>query len=372
MKIVLLDSWRRDPAEGSGTTVAISTLAEALRETRHEVRLLGDGAPEGSSATLPQRLRYNRGLHERILAVDPDIAVGFDVDGFLLPTRRGYPLVVHLKGVAADEARFESGLPRWKLRLLALLERRNARRADRVVVPSHYSANHAIRAYGLSEEKVRVVPEAVDPAPWARLRSAPPLRDDPAPTILTVGRQYPRKNTRTLIRALSEVTEHLPHALLRVVGGGPELPRLKKQAISSGLEDRVEFLGPLPRMEDVRREYFRADCFCLPTLQEGFGIVFLEAMSAGLPVVAGRAGAVPEVVSDGKTGLLVDPRDPAAIADALVALLTDRGLSERFGRAGIERAARFTPERTATELLEVARSAIRARTTSHASTHGAG
>ncbi|MDX1567726.1 MAG: glycosyltransferase family 4 protein, partial [Longimicrobiales bacterium] len=265
-----------------------------------------------------------------------------------------------------DEARFERGLARWKLRLLALLERRNARRADRVVVPSHYSANHAIRAYGLPEEKVRVVPEAVDPSPWERLRTDPPARDDRAPTILTVGHQYPRKNTRTLIRAFSKVAQHVPDARLRVVGGGPELPGLKRQAATSGLEDRVELLGALPRTEDVRREYFRADCFCLPTLQEGFGIVFLEAMSAGLPVVAGRAGAVPEVVSEGETGLLVNPRDPDAVADALIAVLTDGGLAKRLGNAGRERAARFTPERTATEFLEVARSAVRAHPSSAA------
>ncbi|MFW6200307.1 MAG: glycosyltransferase family 4 protein, partial [Gemmatimonadota bacterium] len=232
----------------------------------HDVRILGDrGAGDAgaeyrgtgpddtgnASGDLWARIRYNRGLHDLVLEADPDLAVGFDVDGFLLPRRRRYPLVLHLKGVAADEARFERGLSRSKLRLLAFLERRNARRADRVVVPSHYSANHAIRAYGLREAKVRVVPEAVDPSPWERLRNDPPPRRDGAPTILTVGRQYPRKNTRTLIRAFSMVTRRVPDALLRVVGDGPELPRLKRQAVSLGLEDRVEFLGALPRMEDV-------------------------------------------------------------------------------------------------------------------------
>jgi len=360
VKIVFLDSWSRDPAKGSGTTVAISTLAHALRAEGHHVHLLGTESRDDSSF-LPGRLSFNWRLGDRIRDVDPDVAVGFDVDGFLLPRRRPYPLIVHLKGIAADEARFETGAPHWKLRLLARLEGRNARRADRVVVPSHYSANHAIRRYRLREEKVAVVPEAVDPEPWERLRAEPPPRSSGAPTILTVGRQYPRKNTRTLITAFSRVTGQIPDARLRVVGGGPELPNLRRQALEAGLEDRVELLGPLPEMEDVRREYFRADCFCLPTLQEGFGIVFLEAMSAGLPVVAGRSSSVPEVVADGTTGLLVDPRDPVAIADALIALLTDRSLARRMGEAGIERAAEFTPERTAEGFLRLVRAAVRSR-----------
>jgi len=199
----------------------------------------------------------------------------------------------------------------------------------------------------------------VDPAPWARLREDPPPREDDAPTILTVGRQYPRKNTATLIRALDRVTERVPDARLRVVGGGPELPGLRRLARDSGLEDRVEFPGSLPTMEEVRREYARADCFCLPTLQEGFGIVFLEAMSAGLPVVAGRAGSVPEVVSDGEAGLLVNARDPGAVAEALVAVLTDRSLARRMGEAGVARAAEFTPTRTAEGVLKVIRKAKR-------------
>lgn len=354
MRIAFLDSWSRDPSEGSGTTVAISTLARALRKLGHEVHLLG---VEDEGTPLPRRIRYNWRLHQRIVEVAPDAALGFDIDGFLLPRRRPYPLVVHLKGVAADEARFEEGLPRWKLRLLALLEQRNARRADRVVVPSHYSGNHAVRAYGLREDRVSVVPEAVDPAPWARLREDPPPREDGAPTILTVGRQYPRKNTTTLLRALGPVMERVPDARLRVVGGGPELTRLRRQALESGLDDRVELPGPLPTMEEVRREYARADCFCLPTLQEGFGIVLLEAMSAGLPVVAGRAGSVPEVVSDGEAGILVDPREPGAIAEALVAVLTDRSLARRMGEAGVARAAEFTPTRTAEGVLKVIRAA---------------
>ncbi len=274
--------------------------------------------------------------------------MGFDVDGcFLGPSRRSAPLVVQLKGVAADEARFERGLDRLRLRFLALLERRNARHADRVIVPSEYSARRAREAYDLDPSRIRVVPEGIDPEPW---RDA--AGDRSRPVILSVARQYPRKNTRTLLRALPRVAEAVPDVRLRVVGGGPELDALRKLARRLGLGDRVRLLGAVAEDRQVREEYARASCFCLPSLQEGFGIVFLEAMATGLPVVAGRAGAVPEVVPDGEAGVLVEPTDPEALADALVRVLTDDELARRLGHAGRERAGGFTPEASARRFLE--------------------
>lgn len=346
--MAFLDSWHAAPSRGSGTAVAIATLARGLRRLGHEVRTL---AGRSRLPELPRRFVYNLGLNGRIRAVDPDLVVGFDVDGFLLPERRDYPLAVQLKGVAADEARFDRGWGRWKLRLLASLEGRNARRADRVVVPSDYSAGAAAEAYDLERDGIAVVPEALDPGPWERLRARPPVRPDRRPTILSVGRQYRRKNTRTLLEALPAVQTAVPEVRLRVVGGGPELSRLRERVRALGLRDRVDLLGALPRTEDVRAEYFRADCFCLPSLQEGFGIAFLEAMAAGLPVVAGRAGAAPEVVPDGEAGLLVDPRDPGELADALVRVLTRPSLAGRLGRVGQRRVRHFTPERSARAFL---------------------
>ncbi|MEE8561276.1 MAG: glycosyltransferase family 4 protein, partial [Gemmatimonadota bacterium] len=97
------------------------------------------------------------------------------------------------------------------------------------------------------------------------------------------------------------------------------------------LEASVELLGELPTMEAVKAEYRRADVFCLPSLQEGFGIVFLEAMAAGLPIVALRTAAIPEVVPDGETGLLVNPDRPEALREALIRLLRDHGLRAAMG-----------------------------------------
>lgn len=297
---------------------------------------------------------YNLGLPARLPRTDADLVVGFDLDGFSIAGRTPQPYILCLKGIAADELRFETGLERWRLAFPAALEGRNARRADAVIVPSRYSRGVAIRHYGLDPGRVRVVPEGIDPSAWERPVPAGDgaERSGGPPTVLSVARQYPRKNTGTLLRAFRRVRETCPGARLRVVGGGPELPRLRRLARRLGLGAGVRFLGELPGRGDVRREYFAADVFCLPTLQEGFGIVFLEAMAAGLPIVASSAGAVPEVVPDGRAGFLVDPRNPRALAEALLRLIGDDRLRARMGAAGRRRARRFAWPRVARSFLQ--------------------
>lgn len=354
----MLDSWSRDPARGSGTAVATRGLVAGLRALGHRVTVL---RPEGRARpddevrpTLPRRLLYNLGVRARIDPAEADLLVGTDLDGAFLPRRPPLPYVVALRGVAADEAFHDRGRARLERRLAAWLEGRNVFRARRVTVPSAYSARVAARAYGIPPERVSVVPEGIDVAAWDALRDDPPPRPDPRPTILSVARQYPRKNTRTLLDALPEVVRQIPDVRCRIVGGGPELGALRRQVASLGLEDRVDLTGEVPDDGRVRAAYFAADCFCLPTLQEAFGIVFLEAMAAGLPVVASDRAAVPEVVPHGEAGLLVDPHDEDALARALVRVLSDGALRERLGRAGIRRARRFTHEATARLFLEAA------------------
>ena len=174
---------------------------------------------------------------------------------------------------------------------------------------------------------------------------------EPASVVLSVARQYRRKDTPTLLRAFERVAERVPEARLRIVGDGPELRAGRALAAKLKLEDRVSFTGALRSTDALDTEYRAAKVFCLPSRQEGFGIVFLEAMAYGLPIVAADAGAVPEVAPDGVTSVLVPPGDAPALADALVRLLTDRPLAERLGQAGVARAARFDWPRTGRAFL---------------------
>ena len=288
-----------------------------------------------------RRLLYNTELLVCSPAKGCDLLVGLDIDGFLLPSAQRSNFALCLFGVAADEMHFERGWPRAYLWALSRLERLNARRAGRVFVPSEHSRQAAIGAYGLEPGKVSVVPLGIDLASWDALAAPDPSRTEPRPTILTVARQYPRKNTRSLIAALPAVRRKIPEVLLRVVGGGPMLTALRRQVDTLGLSGTVEFLGEVSCDNTVRQEYFRADIFCLPSLQEGFGLVFLEAMAAGLPIVAAAAGAVPEVVPNGKVARLIPPGDEDALSGALIELLQDEDALKRMGVAGKARVRRY-------------------------------
>ncbi len=332
--------------------------------------------PRRPRAGLASRLAYNLRLPLRLDPGRFDLLVGFDFDGCFLPRRGDPPFVASLKGVAADEQRFESGGARARLRSQAALEAWSAARADGVVVPSRYSAGWAGRAYGVRSERTAVVPEGLDLSRWGLddASPAPPRpggagagggRRGPRParepvTILSVARQYRRKNTGALITATARLARRGTPVRLRVVGGGPELERLRSRAARSGLGGRVRLLGELPS-SSVRDEYRSADIFCLPSLQEGFGIAFLEAMAAGLPVVACRAGAAPEVIEDGKTGLLCEPGSVTSLARSLRRLATSPGLRREMGERGRRRADRHGWPRIAGRFLASCRRLLRRR-----------
>ncbi len=352
LDVELLSSTPPNPQEGSGTFVALDGLARGLAGLGHRVRLRPLGL-RTRFHTLDRWL-YNA----RVAAAPPraDVVVGVDLDGFLWARRRaaGSPtFVVALKGIIADELRNERGWARVLLSVQARWERANCHRADRVLVPSRYSADVARTLYAIPPERLRVVPEALDLADWRRRFATAEAQGGRAdrPTILAVARMYPRKRLDDLLRAGALLRRRIPDAQIRIVGEGPESARLHQLQARLGLGETVAFLGHVSRRV-LAVEYVRADCFCLPTVQEGFGLVFTEAMAAGLPVVACRAAAVPEVVEDGTTGLLVEPRNAEALATALATVLGDAGLRRRLGEAGRRRVEAFDLEPVARRFVE--------------------
>jgi len=286
-----------------------------------------------------------------------DLVVGFDLDGFLWARRRSVPFVASLKGIVADELRNERGWVRTLLGVQARWERANTARADLVVVTSRYQAEVAAREYGVSPARLAIVPEPIDLARWQEDFARAPRRPPHGPTVLSVARMYPRKRLGDLLRAAALLRARLPGAQVRIVGNGPEREQLDRLHRELALGDAVVLLGDVSRAA-LAEEYANADCFCLPSVQEGFGIVFLEAMAAELPVVACRAAAIPEVVLDGRTGVLVSPRDPAALAEALVAVLADRERARALGAEGRRWVAEFTPERVARRFLDAVHSLV--------------
>jgi glycosyltransferase involved in cell wall biosynthesis len=159
-----------------------------------------------------------------------------------------------------------------------------------------------------------------------------------APVILTVARFAPQKGHQVLLEAIPTVLAHQPAAQFLWVGDGPLLPALRARAKSLGVGNHLHFLG---RRDDVPELLGAADLFVLPSRFEGLPLAVLEAMAAGLPVVGTQVCGTQEAVADGRTGQLVPPDDPPALANAITALLSQPALAARFGAAGQQRFARL-------------------------------
>jgi glycosyltransferase involved in cell wall biosynthesis len=343
-RLLFVTGTPADVRGGSGTYVGISVLKEAIEARGHTVYLL---APARSFVSLARRLAFNLAARGEARRRRPDVVVGFDLDG-LFVARSQVPHFASIKGVIAEEARFERGIPRVRLTVESWLERIHVRRSSGIFATSRYAASRIGADYGVPLGRIAIVPEPIDLSRWEkelrRIAPKPAARG----SILCVAHLYPRKDVATLLAAMTRLRGD---AVLKVVGTGPEQARLESHARQLGLGKRVAFLGHVS-FERLAAEYRSAEVFCLPSRQEGFGIVFLEAMAAGLPVVAARAAAVPEVVEDGECGILVPPGDADALSAALDRLLGDADARRRFGSAGALRVRRFDAPRVAEEFLK--------------------
>jgi glycosyltransferase involved in cell wall biosynthesis len=174
---------------------------------------------------------------------------------------------------------------------------------------------------------------------------------DDTVNCLYLGSIIDRKRVDILLRGFAIVKNRCPAARLLVVGGGLLEDASKRLATELGLDDVVQFTGLMMQypFEILKRSHI----FVSASESESFGIVFAEAMSFGLPVVACKVGGIPEVVADGITGLLVESSDPNALAEALLTLLESRPLRIQMGRAGLERVrSMFRLERTIDSTFE--------------------
>ena len=213
-------------------------------------------------------------------------------------------------------------------------------RLARILANSDHVARALADGYGVppgNGEVVRVGlpdPGAVEPEPLAG-----------SPAVLFVGGNYQRKGLGALIRALKRIAPDHPEARLHVVGRDPRAGRFESMAEALGIGERIAFLGWQPN-ERVRALMAGTDLFAMPSLVEAFGLVYLEAMRAGTPVIATSRGGAAECFEDGEDALLVTPGDVAGLAAALARLADDGALRERLACAGRATAARYSLEST--------------------------
>jgi glycosyltransferase involved in cell wall biosynthesis len=237
------------------------------------------------------------------------------------------------------------GTRRVDFALRGLLSRRKYGACDRVIAVSEAIAA-VLRRGGIASERVRVVYEGVPDRP-AQAGGQEALRElgIPAdvPVVGNVAALTGHKDQATLLAAAARVVARLPEVRFLIVGEGELRGRLEALSRELGLERRCVFAG---FRADLDRLIPAFTVFCLSSHMEGLGTSLLDAMAFGVPVVATAAGGIPEAVTDGVTGRLVPPRDPDALAAALVEVLADPARRAAWGRAGRQRfEERFTADR---------------------------
>jgi glycosyltransferase involved in cell wall biosynthesis len=264
-------------------------------------------------------------------------------------------VTVHDDGVG----RFPGGHSlEWRLFVRHVLPRL-ARRAEAVITPSEFVRAELLTAWRLDPGRVVAIPHGVSEA-FASADEAPAARRG-RPRLLFPGAPLERKNLGLVLDAMAAARVGSPLRDAELLISGAEARSFGRHAADVarlGLDARVRWLGVLPR-EDVPALYRAVDVLLYPSLYEGFGLPPLEAMATGTPVVAARAACLPETVGD--AALLVDPRDPDALATAVESLLTDTALRGAIIAAGRARSAAFTWERSAAATTDVYRLVVAAR-----------
>ena len=215
--------------------------------------------------------------------------------------------------------------------LASMIERRLEKYTDKMITVSSSLKRSLIDIEGISENKIVTIPNGIDIKYWKAdnrkksLRKELGLKDDDF-IVANVGRFVPFKGHKVLLEATKIACEKRAELKIAIAGDGPLKEELLAEANRLDLGDKVFFLGFI---DDTRDLFFDADMFVLPSLKEPFGIVVLEAMAAGLPIIASRAGGVTDIIKEGE-GILVKPGDPRELADNIVALAGDQGRRDLF------------------------------------------
>jgi glycosyltransferase involved in cell wall biosynthesis len=305
--------------------LGVPVLDAGLRDTRNAL---------ASPHTLRQVIRIAAELRRRRVQVVHSYLFHANWFGTLAGRLAGAPVVIVSKRSMDVYPRARE---RWACRL-------SNRLAHRVTAVAEAVREHVHREEGCPREKVVVIPNGVNADQFGTAASSTAQEvlgaGGDGKVVGTITRLVWKRGHEELLEAAALVAEREPGARLLVVGDGPLRPTLEQKVKERGLEGCVRFLGAVPRAARLLPHF---DVFVLSSVWEGMSNGLLEAMAAGRPVVATRVGGNPEVVVDGESGLLVPPRDPQAMADAVLRLLREPELACRMGEAARRRVeAEFT------------------------------
>ena len=231
------------------------------------------------------------------------------------------------------------------------------RRVARVIAVSDAIRRRLVERDGVPAGKITVIPNSVPPTREAHGDALPlPAGMEEGPVVGVVARLQPEKGVTGFLKAAAHVAQAFPAARFAVVGDGPLRKELFGLAEDLGVRERVLFLGFRP---DAQALIGMMDVVAVPSVSEGTPLVVLEAMAAGVPVVASRVGGIPSQLQSGKEGILVPPGDPRALGDAILGLLRDPERARRMGKAGrLSAATEFSHENMVRRVEGIYRDAL--------------
>jgi glycogen synthase len=379
-------SWEYPPLVVGGIAAHVGGLAEALARAGHEVVVLTFHHPDVDDDATQNGVRVMRvrtdlpwlpedqfvaGMatanHHLVAAMaqlgrwKPDVVHAHDWlvawAGDTLHEAWHRPLVatIHATERGRQGGHISSGQPA----AINSIEWWLTYQANEVITCSHFMRDEVIHNFDLPGDKVHVVPNGVDPALWAPPPDVERTIGTSQPLVVTWGRVQYEKGFQILVQALPEVRFAHPGVRLIIAGKGGYLEELRQVAMRCGVADSVDLPGFVPD-ETLRALLHRAACVVIPSLYEPFGIVALEALAAGAPLIAARSGGLAEVLEGTGAAILVPPGDAGALAGALRHLLADPDAAKQQQETGYRLLAeRYTWDAIAQATLPVYRRARR-------------
>ncbi len=346
----------------TGNEVYIRNLLHGFAALDQDSEFIAYLSERGAAEQIPERFRC------RTVACNPFRRLGHDLSSrvredkpdllhvqYTSPLRCAAPIVVSVHDVSFLE--HPEFFPWTRSRQLKFTVRRTVRRATCVLTPSKFSKQGIIRAYGLDDEKVVVVPNAVSSEfrPRSRELAAREIEQKygiKSPFLLTVGDLQPRKNQVGLVKAFTELIRFypdLPHDLVMIGKDGWYGSRVRRAAQKSGLAERIHFPGFVSD-EELTRFYAACEVFVFPSFYVGVGLPIVAAMASGRAVACSYSSAMPAVAD--ACALLFNPESVEEMTLAMRDLVLDNELRQRVERLGTQRASLYSWRNTAQRTLE--------------------
>ena len=376
------------PETGWGGTATYSrNLAQGLVKLGHEVHVISFATSESKkymdgkvyvdrikarvkvkmlTAIIHEAFIYKKIL-ETIKKYNIDVVtapLGLLEDSLAFSIAKIKPFVISLHPLTFNDLYYGLNLP-----LKLSLEGFCLNKADRIIVPTRKNAQLVSHEYDIGKQKIRIVPLGIDASKF-RIRKTE-LRHElnlvGKKVVLFVGRLEKGKGVHVLVDCISEVVRRVPNAYFVFIGqdtdtaptGGSFKKYILDKTKEKGCSDRVLMVGHLSEVNSLIEYYSLCDVFVLPSFYESFALVYIEAMACSKPVIGTNVGGTPEVIYDGKTGILIPPGDTKALEDAIVSLLINEEKCRELGsnaRREVEKS--FSDVSMAKKTLEVFRELV--------------